>query len=75
MSLTLSNVGEPSKVKFRKNHIQVQKERGNLFLSSFVYSEMYKKATCMCKIVVLVIKPLAFFTFSLPSPSLDLKVP
>ena len=35
---------------------------------------MYKKAWCTCKIVVLVIKPIAFLTFLLLSPSLDLKV-
>ena len=35
---------------------------------------MYKKAWCMCKVVVLLIEPF-FFTFSLPSASLDLKVP
>ena len=33
---------------------------------------MYK---CTCKVVVLLIKPLVFLTFSLPSASLDLKVP
>ena len=37
--------------------------------------EMYNKAWCTCKIVVLVIKPIAFLTFSLPKPSSDLKVP
>ena len=36
---------------------------------------MYKKAWCTFKIVVLVIKPIAFLTFSLPSLSSDLKVP
>ena len=36
---------------------------------------MYKKAWCTCKIVVLLIKPIAFVTFPLPSPSSDLKVP
>ena len=36
---------------------------------------MYKKAWCTCKVVVLLIKPIVFFTFSLPSASLDLKVP
>ena len=38
---------------------------------------MYKKAWCTCKVVVLLIKPIAvfFLTFSLPSASLDLKVP
>ena len=35
--------------------------------------EMYKKAWCTCKIVVLLIKPIAFVTFPLPSPSSDLK--
>ena len=39
--------------------------------------EMYKKAWYTCKIVVLVIKPIAFVEFPLPSPSSssDLKVP
>ena len=37
--------------------------------------EMYKKAWCACKVVVLLIKPIDFLTFSLPSASLDLKVP
>ena len=37
--------------------------------------EMYKKVWCTYKIVVLVIKPIAFLTSSLPSPSSDLKVP
>ena len=32
-SLTLSNVGEPSKSGIPKNHIQVQKERGNFVLA------------------------------------------
>ena len=39
---------------------------------------MYKKPGCTCKVVVLLIKPIVFFfflTFSLPSASLDLKVP
>ena len=36
---------------------------------------MYKKAWCTCKIVVLVIKPIAFVEFPFPSPSSDLKVP
>ena len=36
---------------------------------------MYKKAWCTCKVVVLLIKPIVFLTFSLPSASLDLKVP
>ena len=36
---------------------------------------MYKKARCTCKVVVLVIKPIAFLTFSLPSSSSDLKAP
>ena len=36
---------------------------------------MYKKARCTCKVIVLLIKPNVFFTFSLPSASLDLKVP
>ena len=30
---------------------------------------MYKKARCTCKFVVLLTKPVAFLTFSLPSPS------
>ena len=34
-----------------------------------------KKASCTCKVVVLLIKPFVFLTFSLPSASLDLKVP
>ena len=36
---------------------------------------MYKKAWCTCKVVVLIIKPIAFLTSSLSSPSSDLKVP
>ena len=36
---------------------------------------MYKKAWCTCKVVVLLIKPIVFLTFSLPSASLDLKIP
>ena len=36
---------------------------------------MYKKAWCTCKVLVLLIKPIVFLMFSLPSPSLDLKVP
>ena len=36
---------------------------------------MYKKAWCTCKIVVLLIKPIAFVAFPLPSPPSDLKVP
>ena len=36
---------------------------------------MYKKAWCTCKVVVLLIKPIVFLRFSLPSASLDLKVP
>ena len=36
---------------------------------------MYKKAWCTCKVVVLLIKPIVFLTFSLLSASLDLKVP
>ena len=36
---------------------------------------MYKKAWCTCKVVVLLIKPIVYLTFSLPSASLDLKVP
>ena len=37
--------------------------------------EMYKKALCTCKVVVLLIKPIVFLTLSIPSASLDLKVP
>ena len=33
---------------------------------------MYKKVWCTCEVVVLLIKPIAFFAFSLPSASLDL---
>ena len=36
---------------------------------------MYKKAWCTSKVVVLLIKPIVVLTFSLPSASLDLKVP
>ena len=36
---------------------------------------MYKKAWCTSKVVVLLIKPIVFLTLSLPSASLDLKVP
>ena len=36
---------------------------------------MYKKVGHTCEVVVLLTKPIAFFTFSLPSPSSDLKVP
>ena len=36
---------------------------------------MYKKAWCTCKVIVLLIKPIAFVAFPLPSPSSDLKVP
>ena len=34
-----------------------------------------KKAWRTCKVVVLLIKPIVYLTFSLPSASLDLKVP
>ena len=34
-----------------------------------------KKVCCTWEVVVLLIKPIVFFTFSLPSASLDLKVP
>ena len=37
--------------------------------------EMYKKAWCTCKLVVLLIKPIAFLPFSLPSASSLLKLP
>ena len=33
---------------------------------------MYKKAWWTCKVVVLLIKPMVYLTFSLPFPSLDL---
>ena len=36
---------------------------------------MYKKVWCTCEVVVLLIKPIVFLTFSLSSASLDLKVP
>ena len=36
---------------------------------------MYKKVRCTCEVVVLLIKPNVFLTFSLSSESLDLKVP
>ena len=36
---------------------------------------MYKKAWCTCEVVVLLIKPIVFLTFSLPFASLDLTVP
>ena len=38
-------------------------------------NEMYKKAWWTCKVVVLLIKPIAFLMFSLPSPSSLLKLP
>ena len=34
---------------------------------------MYKKVCCICKVVVLLIKPI-FVTFSLPLPSSDVKI-
>ena len=34
-----------------------------------------QKVSCTCKVVVLLIKPIAFMKFPLPSPSSDLKVP
>ena len=91
-SLTLWNVGEPSKGWIPKNHIQVQKEGGNFVVACVLplYNvkfgiftswlctegkEMYKKTWCTRKIVLLVIKPIAFVMFSLPSPSSDRKVP
>ena len=36
---------------------------------------MYKKVSERVQVVVLLIKTIAFMTFSLPSPSSDLKVP
>ena len=36
---------------------------------------MYKKAWCTCKVVVLLIKPIVFLPFSLPSASSLLKLP
>ena len=36
---------------------------------------MYKIVCCTCEVVVLLIKPIVFLTFSLSSASLDLKVP
>ena len=36
---------------------------------------MYKKGWCTCKIVVLLINPIAFVAFQLPSPSSNFKVP
>ena len=36
---------------------------------------MYKKAWCTCSLVVLLIKPIAFLTLSLPSPSCFRRVP
>ena len=36
---------------------------------------MYNEVRCTCKVVVLLIKPIVFLTFSLLSASLDLKVP
>ena len=36
---------------------------------------MYKKASCTCKVVVLLNKAIAFLTFSLPSTWLLLKLP
>ena len=36
---------------------------------------MYRKVRCTCEVVVLLIKPNVFLTFSLSSASLDLKVP
>ena len=35
---------------------------------------MYKKARCTCRVVVLLIQPIAFLTFLLSSPSWHLKV-
>ena len=34
---------------------------------------MYKKVSCTCKVVVLLIKPIVFVTFSFSSASLDLE--
>ena len=36
---------------------------------------MNKKVCCTCEVVVLLIKPIVFLTFSLSSASLDLKLP
>ena len=35
---------------------------------------MYKKERCTCEVVVLLIEPIVFMTFSMSSASLDLKV-
>ena len=52
-----------------------KREIGHFFLRPKNGIEMYKKVWCTCKVVVFLIKPIVFITFSLPSASLDLKVP
>ena len=78
-SLTLSNVGEPSKSWIPKNHIQVQKERGNFVVACVLPLYVVKlgifTSWCTCKIVVLLINPIVFAAFPFPSPLSDLKVP
>ena len=66
-SLTLSNVGEPPEVEFLRT---ISKFRKRESLVYFLCTSL-----CTCKIVVLLIKPIAFVAFPLPSPSPDLKVP
>ena len=54
-----------TKREIRHFHVEVVKRR----------ERNVQKAWCTCKVVVLLIKPIVFSLFSLPSPSLDLKLP
>ena len=55
----------PIKHEIRHFHVVVvQKRKRNV-----------QKVSCTCKVVLLLIKPIAFMKFPLPSPSSDLKVP
>ena len=58
--LTMSNVGEPSWSWIRRDHNHVQKE---------IKFRLLVQSCC------LLIKPIDFSTFALPSASVDLKVP
>ena len=53
------------KCEIRHFHVVVVQKRAKT---------MYKKSWYTCKVVVLLIKPIIFLTYSLPSASLDLKV-
>ena len=64
-----------SSLKRHECHVVVVRMSRMSRCSRASMTKKVRNVCCTCKVVVLVIKPFAFLTFSLPSPSSHLNVP